>query len=84
MCRIMILLNPKNDIWVETESMLMLMLWFYYEINELAWIWFKWMRMRLCHDCCDYTYVNDINSAYMVDEVMWKCVGLMLSAKLYC
>jgi len=28
------------------------------------------MRMRLRHDCCDYTYVNDINSAYMVDEVM--------------
>jgi hypothetical protein len=52
--------------------MLMLMLWCYY---ELAWIWFKWMRMWLGHDYCDYTCVNDINSAYMVDEVMWKCVA---------
>jgi hypothetical protein len=55
------------------------MLWFCYKVNELAWIWFKWMRMWLRHDCCDYTCVNDINSAYMVDEVMRKCVEMIIN-----
>jgi hypothetical protein len=42
------------------------------------------MRMWLRYNFCDYTCVNCINSAYVVDEVMWKYVGLMLSVKLYC
>jgi hypothetical protein len=37
------------------------------------------MRMWLRHDCCDYTCVNDINSAYMVDEVMRKCVEMIIN-----
>jgi len=30
----------------------------------------------------NYTYINDMNSAYVVEELVWKCVGLMLSVKL--
>jgi hypothetical protein len=29
------------------------------------------------------TYVNDMNSAYVVEEHVWKYVGLMLSEKLF-
>jgi hypothetical protein len=39
------------------------------------------MRMWLRHDCCDYTCVNDINSAYMVDEVMRKCVEMIINVQ---
>jgi hypothetical protein len=80
----MVLLDSYGHLCTGTEIILMFMLWFYYEINELAWIWFKWMRMWLHHDYCDYTCFNDINYAYVVNEVMWKRVGLMLSVNLYC
>ena len=39
------------------------------------------MKMLLQHDCCDYTCVNDINFAYVVDEVMWKCVEIKVNVQ---
>jgi hypothetical protein len=32
----------------------------------------------------NHTCVNDVISAYLIDEVIWKCVEMMLSANLCC
>jgi hypothetical protein len=39
------------------------------------------MRIWLQHDCCDYTCVNDINYAYVVDEVTQKCVEMIVNVQ---
>ena len=39
------------------------------------------MRIWLQHDCCYYTCVNDINYAYVVDEVMQTCVQMIVNVQ---